>query len=56
MCIRDRRDEVCVEDGDELALGDVEAGVEGSGLVAMPIGAVDVLDGMAESGIAGDNG
>ena len=51
-----RRDKIGVEDGDELAFGDFEAGVEGSGLEAMTIGAMDVHDGVAESGIARDDG
>jgi hypothetical protein len=37
-----RRDEVGVEDGDELAFGDVQAFVEGAGLVAVAVGAVQV--------------
>jgi hypothetical protein len=48
--------EIGVEDGDELTLGEVEAGVEGTGFVAMAVGAMDVLDGVAESGVAGDDG
>src|SRR5262249_14158131 len=45
-----RGDEVGVEDGDELAGGDLEAGGEGAGLVAFAVGAVDVLDGVALGG------
>ena len=40
------RDEVGVEDGDELAFGDFEAFVEGSGFVAVAVGAVEVNDGL----------
>ena len=41
-----RGDEVGVEDGDELALGDAEAFFEGAGLVAVAVGAVEVVDGL----------
>ena len=36
------RDEVGVEDRDELAAGDLQPGLERAGLVAGPVGAVDV--------------
>jgi len=59
-------DEVGVEDGDEIALGDFEAFLEGSGLEAVAVGAMDVVDGLGRksfgaSGIAlhdglGDDG
>ncbi len=39
-------DEVGVEDGDELASSNFEAFVEGSGLVAVAVGAVEVDDGL----------
>ena len=51
-----RRNEVGVEDGDELAFGDFEAGVERSGLEAVTIGAMDVDDVVAEGGVAVDDG
>ncbi len=47
-----RRHKVGVEDGDELALGDLQPGVERAGLEAMAVGAVDVDDGVAERRIA----
>ena len=47
-----RRHKVGVEDGDELALGHLQAGVERAGLVAVPVGAMDVDDGVAQRGIA----
>ena len=40
------RDEVGVEDGDELALGGAEAFFEGAGFVAVAVGAVEVVDGL----------
>ena len=49
------RDKVGVEDGDELAFGDVEALVERAGFVAVAVGAVDVLDGLAERLVAGND-
>ena len=51
-----RGHKVGVEDGDELALGHLEAGVERAGLEAVTIGAVDVDDGMAQRGVAVDDG
>ena len=56
-----RRDEVGVEDGDELALGDLEAFFECAGLVAVAVGAVEVDDGLRREafgagGIALDDG
>ena len=56
-----RRDEVGVEDGDELALGGLEAFFEGAGLVAVAVGAVEVVDGLrgeavGAGGVAGDDG
>ena len=50
-----RGHEVGVEDGDELAVGDFEAGVERAGFEAVAVGAVDVDDGMAQRGIAVDD-
>ena len=47
-----RGDEVGVEDRDELALGDLEAGLERAGLVAGAIGAMDVGDVHAAGGVA----
>ena len=46
-----RRDEVGVEDGDELAAGGFKAFVEGSGLEPVAIGAVQIDDGVAEGAI-----
>ena len=49
-----RGDEVGVEDGDELAASGAEAGVEGSGLVAVAVFAVEVVDGLGgEAPVAG---
>jgi len=50
-----RGDEIGVEDGDEFALGGFEAGVECPGLIAVAVGAVNVDDGVAESGVAFDD-
>ena len=41
-----RGDEVCVEDGDELAARGAETFVERAGLEAVAVGAVDVKDGL----------
>ena len=48
------RDEVGVEDGDVLALGHLHPGLERAGLVAGPIGAVQVGDVDAPGGVAPD--
>ena len=50
-----RRNKVGVEDGDELALGHFESGVEGPGLEAVPVGAVNIDDVVPESGVAVDD-
>gem|GEM_PF-6859353 len=55
------RDEVGVEDGDELAFGGAEAFFEGSSFVAVAIGAMQVIDGLrrealGSGGEAGDHG
>ena len=50
-----RGNEVGVEDGDELAFGHLEAGVERSGLEAVAIGAVNVNDGCPERRVAVDD-
>jgi hypothetical protein len=49
------RDEIGVEDGDELAFGYVEAFVERAGFEAVAVGAMDIDDGMAERGVALDD-
>ncbi len=51
-----RRHKVGVEDGDELAFGDLEAGIERAGFEAVTVGAVNVDDGVAEGGVAVDDG
>ena len=56
-----RRDEVGVEDGDELALGGAETFFERAGFVAVAVGAVEVVDGLGiealgAGGEAGDHG
>ena len=51
-----RRHEVGIEDGDELAFGDLEAGIERTSLEAVTVGAVDVDDGCPKSGVAVDDG
>ena len=56
MSQSERRDEVGVEDGDELAFGHLKAGAEGSGLEAVAVGAMNVDDVVAERGIAVDDG
>ena len=50
-----RRHKVGVEDGDELALGHLQARVQRPGLVSMAVGAVNVDDGMAQRRIARHN-
>ena len=47
-----RWNKVGVEDGDELALGRLEAGLERSGFEAVAIFAVDVGDRIAQRGVA----
>ena len=51
-----RRHKVRIEDGDELALGYFQAGIERPGLEAMTVRAMNVNDGMAEGGVAVDDG
>ena len=47
-----RRHKIGVEDGDELAARHLQARIERSGLEAMPVGAMDVHDRMAQRRIA----
>ena len=49
-----RRHEVGVEDGDELAARDLEAGFERAGLVAGAVDAMEILDVEALRGVAAD--
>ena len=51
-----RRDEVGVEDRDELTPRGLESVVERAGFVAVPVGAVDVLDRVPCGAAAGDEG
>src|ERR1019366_4238591 len=44
----DRRHEIGVEDGHELAFGDLEAGIQGASFVAVAVSAVDVDDRTAQ--------
>jgi len=50
-----RGDEICVEDGDQVALGYLQACVESSCLEAVTIFAVHVDDGVAEGGVTLDD-
>src|SRR5208283_1305574 len=50
------RDEIGGEDGDELAFGDLEACIQGSGLEAVAVGAVNVDDVVTERGVTLDDG
>ena len=49
------RHEVSVEDGDELAGRGLQSFVERAGLVAVAVGAVEILDRMAETAVAFDD-
>ena len=54
-----RRNEVGVEDGDELAFGGFEARFQGSGFEAVAVGAVKIVDGLglearSAGSVAGD--
>ncbi len=46
-----RGHKISVENGDELALGNFEPGIEGAGLISVTICAMDVDDGMAERSV-----
>ncbi len=50
-----RGNEVGVEDGDEFALGDVQAFFKRAGFEAMAVFAMDVNDGVTEGGVAVDD-
>ena len=51
-----RRDKVGIEYGDIFALGDLQSRVQSARFKSVAIGSVDIDDGMAEGGVAVDEG